>query len=325
MQKGKAPYNVLKRSVLKHVVSGRREVLLEAGIGRSGSVLSCKEDGVFVMSSNPVVISGADALYYGIFRCINHLAASGAEPVGISDQILLPLSSQEGQLADIMKQLNRVCADLGIAILGGHTAVSEAVNLPVITLTAVGYGKKIPVKPEPGWDLVLTKYVGMEGTALLAWEKEELLHSHYTYDFLSGAKRMKAFLSVAAEAAVGASFGAAMYSLSEGGVLAALWDMMDGAGLGMDVNLKAIPIRQETVEITEFFELNPYQMLSGGSLLMAVSNGELLVRQLEQQKIPAAVIGKTTDRKARILRRDEEERYLDRPAMDELYRTGLLV
>ena len=324
MQKGKVPYNVLKRSVLKHVAPKKPEVLLGAGIGQDSSVLSCKESGVFVMSANPVTISGADGVYCGILRCMNHLAASGAEPIGIMDQILLSPDTEEKQLADIMKKLSAACTALGITILGGHTTVSEAVKRPVITLTAVGYGNSVPVKPKAGWDLILTKYVGMEGTSLLAWEKEELLHSHYTYDFLSGAKNMKQFLSVAPEAAIGRAFGAAMRSLSEGGVLAALWDMMDGAGLGMDVDLKAIPIRQETVEITEFFELNPYEMMSGGSLLMAVPKGEELVWHLKKEKIPAVIIGKTTLEKARILRRDEEQRYLDRPAIDELYQTGLL-
>ena len=52
--------------------------------------------------------------------------------------------------------------------------------------------------------------------------------------------------------------------LSEGGIFGALWEMADGAGIGLDVALKRIPIQQETVEICEFFGVNPYQMLSDG-------------------------------------------------------------
>lgn len=44
-----------------------------------------------------------------------------------------------------------------------------------------------------------------------------------------------------------------MQDLSEGGIFGALWEMADGAGIGLDVALKRIPIQQETVEICEFF------------------------------------------------------------------------
>lgn len=325
MQKGKVPYNILKRSVLKHAIFKKSEVLVGAGIGKESSILSCKGNEGIAFSGNPVIVSGINGLYYGVIRCMNHLWASGAAPTGIINQILLPTDSEEKQLADIMKQLNDICNDLNIVILGGHTMVTDVVRQPVITLTAVGLVNCVPVKPQAGWDLIVTKYIGMEGTSLLVHEKEEVLHSHYTYDFLFGAKQMRQNLCVAQEANIAIAHGAAVHSMSEGGVLASLWDMMDGAGLGMDVNLKAIPIRQETVEITEFFELNPYQMMSNGALLVATPNGEELLQKLHREKIPATIIGKTTAEKARILRRDEEERYLDRPAMDDLYRTELLI
>ena len=111
-----------------------------------------------------------------------------------------------------------------------------------------------------------------------------------------------------------------MQDLSEGGIFGALWEMADGAGVGLDVTLKKIPIRQETVEICEFFGVNPYQMLSTGALLIAVKDGEGLVQKLGIEGIPAAVIGRTTAGNERILRNGEEVRYLDKPQMDEMYR-----
>lgn len=55
--------------------------------------------------------------------------------------------------------------------------------------------------------------------------------------------------------------------------------MADGAGIGLDVALKRIPIQQETVEICEFFGVNPYQMLTG-ALLIAAADGEGLVQKM---------------------------------------------
>ena len=86
------------------------------------------------------------------------------------------------------------------------------------------------------------------------------------------------------------------------------------------MELKQIPVRQETIEICEFFSLNPYQLFSTDTLLAAVPDGARTVRELAAEHIPAAVIGRTTAGRERILRNGEEVRYLDKPQTDEWYR-----
>ena len=138
-----------------------------------------------------------------------------------------------------------------------------------------------------------------------------------------GRRNFSEDYSVCREAEIAIEHGAAaMQDLSEGGIFGALWEMADGAGIGLDVALKRIPIQQETVEICEFFGVNPYQMLSTGALLIAAADGEGLVQKMALEGIPSAVIGRTTSGKERILRNGEEVRYLDKPQMDEMYRVG---
>ena len=109
-----------------------------------------------------------------------------------------------------------------------------------------------------------------------------------------------------------------MHTITEEGVLGALWEMADSAGLGMCVEMRELPIRQETVEICEFCHLNPYELTSAGCLLIAAEDGAGLVEELGKAHIPAAVIGRFTDGNDRILMRGEEVSYLDRQAADEL-------
>lgn len=321
MQQGKVSYNVWKRSVIRPLLGSPNGL---PGGGLDSSVFSSGKDGVFVITANPVTVTGTDGIYYGVHRCLADVYAAGAVPVGIEDVLLLPGDAEESQLQEQMRMLKQVCETAGVPILGGHTAVSLAVTKPVWMLTAVGRADTAPAALQPDWDLVVTKWVGIAATALLAFEQEAALQTRYTVDFVERAKAMKALVADGSETEIGAAFGAAMHNISEGGVLAALWEWLDSAGLGMDVELKQIPIRQETVELTEFFGLNPYQMLSTGSYLMAAPDGQKLVAALSAAGIPAAVIGKTTADKARIIRREDEVRYLDRPATDELYRMGLL-
>ena len=57
----------------------------------------------------------------------------------------------------------------------------------------------------------------------------------------------------------------AMHDVTEGGIYGALWELAEASGVGLEIDLKAIPIRQETVEVCEQFHLNPYQLISSGS------------------------------------------------------------
>ena len=170
-------------------------------------------------------------------------------------------------------------------------------------------------------ELIVTKWIGLLGTALLAQEKEKELRKRYAQPFLDKAKTYSGYISILSEAAVASqSDVCAMHDLSEGGVFGALWEMAAAAGVGLDIDLKKIPIRQETVEICEFFDLNPYKLLSQGSLLLAAKDGNQIVRELEMAGIPAIVIGKPTDSKDRVLWQMEERRFLEAAQTDELYK-----
>lgn len=102
-------------------------------------------------------------------------------------------------------------------------------------------------------------------------------------------------ISVLPEAAVAVKNGvSAMHDVTEGGIFGALWEMAEASGVGLEIELKKIPLKQETVEICEFFGINPYGLISSGAMLMASSDGNRLVMELQKAKIPAAVLGKAT-------------------------------
>ena len=100
--------------------------------------------------------------------------------------------------------------------------------------------------------------------------------------------------------------------------MAALWEFAESSDVGMEVDLKKMSIKQETVEVCEYFHLNPYQLTSAGSVLIATDRGEELVSKFAEKGIQATVLGRTTVDKARVILGGEEKRFLDRPAADEL-------
>ena len=89
-------------------------------------------------------------------------------------------------------------------------------------------------------------------------------------------------------------------------------------GIGFEIDMSAISLKQETVEICEFYRLNPYQLTSAGSFLIVTPDALEVIRILEQVGARAIRLGVTKPQNARVITSGEEVRYLDRPAPDEL-------
>ena len=139
--------------------------------------------------------------------------------------------------------------------------------------------------------------------------------------FVKEAAAFVRFMSVVPEAAIAVKHGVtAMHDVTEGGIFGALWEVAQASGVGLKIDLKSIPIRQETIEVCEVFGLNPYQLISSGSMLITAPKGHDLVRKLEDAGINATVVGKVTGGNDRILINEDEVRYLEPPKMDELYK-----
>lgn len=173
-------------------------------------------------------------------------------------------------------------------------------------------------------DIVMTGFAGLCGSVKLAHERYETLLTRYSAAFLEKAKKQDALIRQMPEAApVGESDAGGAYSfseseitgmylLSEGGVFAGLWKMGTLAGVGLKIYGKQIPIKQETIEISNFFDVNPYQMLSAGSCLLLSENGYRLKEKLLEKGIFSEVIGFTTTENDRVVINGEERRYLER-------------
>lgn len=325
MKIGKIPESVLKRSVLRQIKTKREEVLIGADVGEDCAVLALPEDEVFVMSTDPITGTVKDIGRLAVQITANDIASAGAQPVAVMISALFPEETTEEELKQIMQQVEDTCNELNMQVCGGHTEVTKAVNRPILTATGVGRAKRGQLiktggaKPEQ--DVVVTKWIGLEGTSILAKEKEKELLTRYPSYMIQEAKALDRYLSVVPEAATAVKSGvSAMHDVTEGGIFGALWELAESAGVGLEIEWKKLPIRQETVEICNFLDVNPYKLISSGSMLMTADNGCHLVHELEKAGIHAAVVGRTTKSKDRVILNEEERQFLEPPKSDELYK-----
>lgn len=170
-------------------------------------------------------------------------------------------------------------------------------------------------------DVVVTKWAAIEGTVILAEEKKEELLERYPAHMIREAEGFKEYLSVEKETVIARRMEAhAVYDAGSGGIFGVLWKISCEMAVGLDIDLKKIPIRQETIELCEFFDLNPYQLLSGGMLVILTDQGKSLVEELSAAGISAQIIGNTNSGNDKIIRNGEKIRYLDPVRQDEIYR-----
>lgn len=323
MKVGKISEVALKRAVFKQLKSRRDEILFGGAIGEDCAAMKLAPGEVSVFSSNPVTGSGKIQGALAIYSAVNNLVCSGAEAVGVMVTVLLPEDFKESRLAELAEQMEEVCKALHIQVMGGHTEVTPAVCEPVFSAVAVGKVKEKELLhakcAKADQDIVMSKWIGMEGSVAIVAAKEKELLERFPKAMIDKIKGMLPNCCVCTEAALAIKSGvSAMHDVSSGGIYGALYELSEAAGVGLEIDLRAIPIKQETVEICEYLGLNPYYLKSGGSMLMVCDHGQELVRLLDKEGIHAAVIGRTTSENAKAVINEGEVSYLERPKADEL-------
>ena len=324
MKAGKLKESVLKRSILKQLHKKSDAVVAGPQVGCDYGCVGFEEKGGAVVATATATLNSKYPGWSAVCNACNNVATSGAAPKAVALNLLLPTSYNEEELRGLMKDITGACEYCQVDIVNGNTQVVRNVKEPVVTITAVGAALETPVHSQnlrPGMDIVISKWIGLEGTAILAEEKAEELRSRFAQPFLDKAAAFRKEMSILPEAQLAAKMQvAAMHDVSEGGVFGALWEMAQAANVGLTIELKKIPVRQETIEISEFFDINPYKMLSTGSLLMGTEDGNALVLALEAIGVPAVVIGKATDSNDKVLVNEDERRFLETTQTDELYK-----
>ena len=322
MRTGKLPEHTFKRSVINPIRYRRKDTDFRVAIGHDGAVFG---NMVTAMSTTAFCYTGNEI--YALDNAINNVIAAGGKPYAVSVAILLPEHSEEATLRQITGNLAVKAEQYQVEIVAGHTELVPSVVSPTITVTA--YGEKLwdnnHGKVKAGMDIVMTKWVGLYGGAILACLKEDELVTRYPKSYIETAASYMNDTSLMPELAVLEAAIAknpeciyAAHDVSNGGLFGALWQMLSACNCGAEIPVETIPVKQEIIEVSEYFDINPYMMNGQGSLLIVTENGNSLVEMMEEAGIVASVIGTTTESKDRKIIIGDEERFLVPPKGDAL-------
>lgn len=326
MRIGKLPNETLDKVIISNINNKRKEVLIGAGIGEDNAIIDFGKD-VCVLSTDPITGASKDLGKLAVHISCNDVAASGGEPIGVLLTIMAPVTANLDDIKQVMEDAGRAAEDANIQIIGGHTEVTDAVNRMVVSTTVVGKQRKDKVlrkeNIQVGDKILISKYAGIEGTSILAKERLDRLEGELSKEEIDYAQNMDKDLSVIREGWAAGDVGVHyMHDITEGGVLGAVWEAGQAVGKGIVIDESLIPVEEVTRKICKILDLDPYRLISSGSMLIVACDNKVkeIKERLGELNIKVTVIGEVTEGKNILIKKNNREELVAPPASDELYK-----
>ncbi len=279
---GKLDVQILRRLLQRYSRPDER-VLLGPRLGEDAAAIDMG-DRVLVVTTDPITFATNEIGYYSVMVNANDIATTGAEPKWFTVTILLPEAQGNENLADsIFQQIHQACEKLSISLIGGHTEITYGLDRPIVVGQMMGEVQRealiTTAGAEPGDLILLSKGICIEGTSIIAREKEEdLLYRGISQDLVERAQRFlfDPGISIVKEARLASQAGLvhSMHDITEGGLANGLHELSMAAGVEIEVEKDCIPIYEESRILCEAFGLDPLGAIASGSLLITASPPE---------------------------------------------------
>lgn len=322
MKEGKLNWDDLTEIIKHNKGIIKDDVRIHSGLGEDCSIINFG-DYECVISTDPITASGSNIGKLAVNINCNDIASCGVAPLGIMVTILAPEGCTIEDIKKVMDSIGQEAARLNLEVLGGHTEVTSAVNRMIVSCTVIGKTKAnravAASGAKVGDDIIVTKYLAMEGTNIIVNDRREEAEKFLSNDEIKEAEGFIDYISVIEEGTICGDFEVnAMHDITEGGLLGALWEMAKASSVGFKVYEHKLPIRNVTKKVCEHFKISPLRLISSGSMLITAENGEKLVKELMVAGINASIIGKITEEKGILSGENSEEEVLP-PGRDELF------
>ncbi|EMA66714.1 AIR synthase related protein domain protein [Halorubrum aidingense JCM 13560] len=252
-------------------------------------------DETLVVAADPLSLAADAVGELAVHVACNDVAASGADPRWLTHTLFLP-DADPARRRTVTRQVDETAAELGVAIVGGHTEVLGSLERPLCSMTALGTTDRFVSSggAAPGDRLLLTKGAGIEATAILATDfREECAAAGVPTDTLDAAAEFLDDVSVVSDAAAVRDHANALHDPTEGGLLTALVETATASGTELAVERDRVPVRPETRACCEALGVDPLATFGSGALLASVPPERVdeATDALEAAGIDAGVIG----------------------------------
>jgi len=298
---GKLPPELL-RGLLGRLENWDRAVVLGPAVGEDAAVIDVGAPELLVAKTDPITFAAESVGRYLLAVNGNDLATVGADPRWLLVTALLPEGIAAERVVAIFDDLRQACKEAGVSLVGGHTEMTVGLDRPILVgclLGTVGRDRLVRTAGARVGDAVLLAGgIAIEGTAILASEHTEALRARGVEEAViaRAAEWLRApGISVLPAARALHHTGAvrAMHDPTEGGLVTALHELGEAAGVGLRIDREAVPVLPECRAICAALGLDPLGLLASGALLATLDAAEVpaALERLRAAGIPGARIG----------------------------------
>ena len=278
MDTGKVSRAFFEERIAPRLGADRDDVAVGPKHGVDFGVVSVGEHAL-VAATDPLSILPAlgweRAGRFAVDVVLSDVAVSGLAPTHLTVSFALPPETSEESFGRVWEAIDAECRDLGVSVFTGHTARYAECSFPWVgaaTGLAVGDPDDI-VRPDgarPGDDLLVTKGPAVEAVGLLSTLFADQVDLPAAT--LSAARARLDETGAVRDALTAAAAGDvhAMHDATEGGLLGALHEVAASAGVRLNLERDAVPVRPGVRETCEALGMDPWRASSAGTLVVAV-------------------------------------------------------
>ena len=250
---------------------------------------------------DPIFFPGGDIGKLAVCGTVNDLSVSGARPLFLSAGFILEEGFPIADLERIVHSMAEEARKTGVQIITGDTKVVKKGQCDKIFINTSGIGliekryagisKGTLIKPDDM--LIVNGYLGDHEIAILSARE----HLQFEEPVISDVASLNQLITSLFEAGIEIRF---MRDITRGGIATILAEISALMNLGILIDEKSIPVREQVIGICEVYGFNPLYLANEGKVLMIVApeSAELAVKLMQQHPIgkDAQVIGKVTGR-----------------------------
>jgi hydrogenase expression/formation protein HypE len=223
----------------------------------------------FVVS--PLFFPGGDIGSLAVHGTVNDLAMGGARPLFLSAAFIIEEGLPMEALRRVVESLHRAAAACGVEVVTGDTKVVEKGSGDELFINTSGIGivpeglKLSANQAQPGDRILLSGPIGEHGIAILA-EREGLKFENPVGSDSAPLHTLVATMLDAAEDSI-----RCLRDPTRGGLSSALNEIAAKSGVGMVIDERTIPVREEVKGACELLGLDPLYVANEGKLIAIVA------------------------------------------------------
>jgi hydrogenase expression/formation protein HypE len=273
----------------------------QAIVSINGSRLAFTTD-TFVVK--PLFFPGGDIGSLAVHGTVNDLAMGGAQPLYLSAAFILEEGLSLDTLRAVVSSLQQAAAEAGVQVVTGDTKVVEKGSGDGLFINTSGIG----VVPDgvhlsasharPGDRVLLSGAIGEHGIAILA--KRQGLE--FDCDLQSDSAALHTLVAAMLEASREIR---CLRDPTRGGVSSTLNEIASQSGTGIEIDERAIPVREEVKGACEMLGLDPLYVANEGKLIAIVAPeaADCVLEAMRRHRLggQARIIGTVTSNHPRLV------------------------